>query len=124
MKTLKTVCKNCTESTRKAYSTTIRRLYKIFNDTPIKTLDELPQKETWLMSTKLENKYKKFPVNIRRHLSTAAYIATKLYGIKSENKWNKHMIEDAQKYEANRNRNTKSTYEKNTSSKVHIKKYM
>ena len=111
MKTLKDVCKNCTDATRKVYSTTIRRLFKIYSGDPIKTMNELPKTKTWLMSEKLENKYKKFPYNVRRHLSTAAFIATKLYSIKPDNKWNTHMIKDAQKYEASRGRNEKSPYE-------------
>jgi hypothetical protein len=63
------------------------------------------------MSEKMEKGYKSFKNNIRRHLSSAGFIATKLYGLKAENKWNKRMIEDAKEYESNRARNVKSEYE-------------
>jgi hypothetical protein len=111
MKELKTVCKNCSAATLKVYSSNIRRLYKIYSGSPIKTLAELPKESKWLMSEKMGKKYKSFKNNIRRHLSSAGFIATKLYGLKEENQWNKRMIVDAKEYEVNRARNVKSEYE-------------
>jgi hypothetical protein len=111
MKELKTVCKNCSAATLKVYSTNIRRLYKIYHGEPIKTLSDLPKNSKWLMSEKMLKKYKTFPNNIRRNLSSSAFIATRIYGIKSENKWNKLMIEDAKEYESRRSQNKKSEYE-------------
>ena len=101
MKTLKEVCKNCTPATHRVYSTNIRRLYKMFSGGPIKTLDELPKNSRWLMGDKLENAYKKLENKIRRHLSSAAMIATKLYEIKADNKWAKFMKQDVKEYEEN-----------------------
>jgi hypothetical protein len=111
MKQLKAVCKKCSEATLKVYSSNIRRLYKIYQGTPIKTLSELPKQSTWLMSDKMKKLYGKFPNNIRRHLSSAGFIGTKMYGIKENNEWNKRMIEDAKEYESSRSRNKKSKYE-------------
>ena len=111
MKTLKEVCTKCSPATLKVYATTIRRLYKIFSGEAVKSMDDIPKTKAWLMSEKLEKKYKEFPVNVRRHLSSSAFIATRLYGVKEDNKWNTHMIQDAQKYEAQRAKNKKSAYE-------------
>ena len=110
MKTLAAVCKNCTKGTHKVYSTNIRRLYKMFKE-KIKTLAELPKTKAWLMSDKLEKAYKALPVNVRRHLSSSAFIATKMYGMKPENKRAIFMTKDVKAYEENRNLNKKSDYE-------------
>ena len=78
----------------------------------LKDFDKVPTNSRWLMSEKLENAYKKFPFNIRRHLSSAAFKATQMYEIKPDNKWQKHMNSDAQKYDDKRKLNQKSKYEK------------
>ena len=111
MKTLKQVCKNCTPGTHRVYSTNIRRLYKMFSGAPIKTLEELPKNSKWLLSDKLETEYKKLENKIRRHLSSAAMIATKMYEIGPDNKWAKFMKLDVKAYEANRNLGKMSSYE-------------
>ena len=111
MKELKTVCPKCSKASLRVYSTNIRRLWKIYSGTAIKTLKELPKNSKWLMSDKMEKKYKTFPTNVRRHLSSAGFTATKLYSLKPDNAWNLRMIKDAKLYEDNRNRNTKSENE-------------
>ena len=111
MKTLKQVCKRCSDASLKVYSSNIRRLYYIYSGDRIKKIEELPKTKAWLMSKKLEDGYNKFGNNVKRHLSSSAFIATKLYGIKEENKWNKNMLKDASEYEKQRNKNKKSDYE-------------
>ena len=111
MKTLKAVCKTCTPGTLKTYSANIRRLWKIYSGEPIKSLQELPKTSAWLMSDKFWKKYRAFPNNIRRHLSSASFILTKMYDLKSENKWNIAMVKDAKEYEDKRNMHKKSSYE-------------
>ena len=77
----------------------------------VKSLSDIPDTSKWLMSSKLQKAYKKFPFNIRRHLSSSAFIGTKMYGIKADNQWNTRMLADAKEYEENRSKNTKSEYE-------------
>ena len=77
----------------------------------IKTLKDIPETSKWLMSKKLEDLYKNFAFNIRRNLSASAFIATKMYGLKPTNKWNKLMLSDAKEYETNRAKNKKSEHE-------------
>ena len=110
---LKKACSKCSDSTLKVYNTNIRRLYKMYSDkTKVAELNEIPKSSKWLMSQKLEKEYKKLPFNIRRHLSSSGYIATKLYSdLKPDNKWKEFMMEDAQKYDEHRSKNTKSDYE-------------
>ena len=111
-KKLKKVCTKCSPATIKVYNTNIRRLYKMYSGKgKVKTLSDIPSTSKWLMSTKLADAYKKFPFNIRRHLSSSAFIGTKMYGIKADNIWNKRMMQDAKEYEENRSKNKKSDYE-------------
>ena len=111
-KKLKKACSKCSDATLKVYNTNIRRLYKIFSDKKnVKSLDDIPSNSKWLMSAKLEERYKKFPFNIRRHLSSSAFIGTKMYGMPATNKWNKLMLKDANEYEEHRSKNVKSDYE-------------
>jgi hypothetical protein len=78
----------------------------------VKDLDEIPESSRWLMSEKLEKKYKELKYNIRRHLSSSGFIATRLYkNLKKDNKWHKFMLEDAREYDENRAKNQKSEYE-------------
>jgi hypothetical protein len=63
------------------------------------------------MSEDLEKKYKALPNNVRRHLSSSAFIATKLYELKPDNKWSTFMTKDVHVYEKNRNQNKRSDYE-------------
>jgi hypothetical protein len=77
----------------------------------VKTLSDIPATSTWLMSAKMGKAYKEFPFNIRRHLSSSAFIGTRMYGIKADNVWNKRMLQDAKEYEENRSKNKKSAYE-------------
>ena len=111
MKELKKVCTKCSDASLRVYSTNIRRLFKIYSGTAIKTLAELPKNSKWLMSDKLHKKYKAFPNTVRRNLSSSGFIATKLYGLKAENSWNLRMIKDAKEYEDHRSKNIKSAYE-------------
>ena len=101
-KKLKKVCTKCTDATIRVYNTNIRRLYKMYSGKKVKTLNDIPETSKWLMSAKLEEAYKKFPFNIRRHLSSSAFIGTKAYGLEPDNKWNKLMLRDAKQYEENR----------------------
>ena len=110
-KKLEKVCTKCTEATIKVYNTNLRRLYKMYSGKKVKTLKDVPETPKWLMSAKLEEAYNKFPFNIRRHLSSSAFIGTKAYGLKPSNKWNKLMLRDAKQYEDNRSKNKKSEYE-------------
>jgi hypothetical protein len=83
----------------------------MFSGKPIKTLDDLPKNSRWLMSADLEKKYKALPNNIRRHLSSSAFIGTKLYDLKADNKWSTFMTKDVHLYDKNRNKGQRSDYE-------------
>ena len=110
---LKKACSTCSPATLNVYNTNIRRLYKMFSGKKrVKDLDEIPDSSRWLMSEKLEKSYKALPYNIRRHLSSSAFIATRLYKkLKKDNKWHKFMLEDAKEYDEQRAKNEKSEYE-------------
>jgi hypothetical protein len=72
---------------------------------------ELSTKGTWVNSDKLKTKVKELSLNVRRNLSSALLIATRVYKI-DEKYWYTRMIEDATKYQAKRKQNKKSDYEK------------
>ena len=63
---LKKQCSKCTKKTLLTYYQSIKRLYKLNNK------GSIPTNAKWLKSDLLFEKYKKIPVNIRRHLSTGA----------------------------------------------------
>ena len=107
LKKLRNQCKNCKASTIKVYFNGVKRLLRLYDEDK----ESIPEGSTWLMSAKLKKKVKSIPVNIRRHLSSAAFIATKVYKIKSDNYWNTQMLDDIKKYEFERNKNKKSPYE-------------
>ena len=73
---------------------------------------QVPIHARWLKSEKLFEKYKKIPVNIRRHLSTAAQKAVQSYKLDKYSKWYNAMLDDQQKYQAQRAKGEKSTIEK------------
>ena len=76
MKELKKVWTKCSDASLPVYSTNIRRLFKIYSGTAIKTLAELPKNSKWLMSDKLHKKYKAFPNTVRRNLSSSGFMAS------------------------------------------------
>ena len=106
-KKLKSNCSNCKAATVKVYFNAIKRLLKLFNN----TLEEIPLGSKWLMTDKLMKAVKKVPLGKRRHLSSAAYKATKVYKLKSDNKWLTQMKADIADYEAARNKNQRSAHE-------------
>ena len=65
---------------------------------------ELSTKGTWVNSDKLKTKVKELSLNVRRNLSSALLIATRVYKI-DEKYWYTRMIEDATKYQAKRKLN-------------------
>ena len=106
-KKLKSNCSSCKAATVKVYFNATKRLLKLFDD----TLDEIPLNSKWLMSEKLMAAVKKVELGKRRHLSSAAYKATKVYKLKADNKWLTQMKADIADYEAKRNKNKKSAHE-------------
>ena len=104
---LKSKCKNCTEASIKVYYRNIKRLYKLENDK-----DTVPLNISWLNKKSLKDKYKELPLKVRRHLSVAAI---KFLHILDKNRekseWYKFMMEDNQKYQAQRNKGKKTSTE-------------
>lgn len=72
---------------------------------------DIPNTSKWLMSQALEKKVKALTLNKRRHLTSIAYIASKAYGLKDNNKWQGLMLSDVASYQAQRAKNKKSAYE-------------
>ncbi len=105
-KMLKKQCSKCTKKTLQTYHQSIRRLYKLNNE------GSIPTTAKWLKSEKLFEKYKKIPVNIRRHLSTGAQKAVQAYKLEEYTKWYTAMLEDQQLYQTQREKGEKSETEK------------
>ena len=74
MAKLKSVCENCTKASMMVYFRNIRRLYRL-----IEPDKDVPQTGDWLGKKELIEKYKKQPLNVRRHLATAAVKGSKAY---------------------------------------------
>ena len=72
----------------------------------------VPKTSGWMMTKELEKKVKNLPLNKRRHLTSVGYIATKAYKLPADNKWHDMMLNDINKYQAERNKNKRSNYEK------------
>ena len=102
---LKKQCKKCTNGTLKTYLTSIRRLYHLEFE------GEVPTDGKWLNSSKLFEKYKKIPVNIRRHLSTGAIKALQAYDMDTK-KWYKSFMDDQAEYTKQRAKHEKTPNEK------------
>ena len=102
---LKNTCKNCAKASIQVYFRNTRRLFRLINeDGPI------PDTGDWLGKKILMEKYKKLPLNIRRHLSTAAVKACKAYK-RSPDKWSVEMYKAANQYERKRNENKRTDKE-------------
>ena len=109
-KKLKSKCKNCTENSTKVYLRNITRLFNLSND----KVKELPVTGGWLKKKELFEAYNKIPVNKRRHLSIAAVKAVQALDLEDDavgKKWKLAMLEDANKYQAHRQKNQKSETE-------------
>ena len=74
----------------------------------------------WLTNKTLIEKYKKQPLKVRRHLSTAAVKAAKSYK-KNADAWSVRMYKDASLYERQRGKNKRSQKEKDAWPKDGIK---
>ena len=104
LKKLKSVCEKCSPASIQVYLRNIKRLYKLISE------DSVPLTGSWLKKTKLFEEYKKLPLKTRRHLSTSAVKACRMYKI-SADKWSVNMYKDANLYERNRSKNKKSATE-------------
>ena len=103
---LKKVCKKCTKKTLQTYHQSVKRLYRLVNKgAPGAT-------SSWLKSKELFEKYKKIPVNRRRHLSMGAQKAVQAYKLKDYHKWYNAMLDDQQIYQDSRKKGEKSETEK------------
>jgi len=92
------------ENTLKIYVRALKRLFRLENQDK-----EVPASYAWLDQKSLRSKYEKLPVNIRRHLSSAAHIYTKNH--KGNTYWEKRMFEDQDGYRNIRKENKKSKKE-------------
>jgi hypothetical protein len=106
-KKLSSQCKKCKPQTIKVYLSGTKRLLRMVQP----DAEDVPKTSKWLMSQALEKKVKALPLNKRRHLTSIAYIASKAYGLKVDNKWQALMLADVASYQAQRNKNQKSAYE-------------
>ena len=102
---LKSVCKKCTKASMMVYFRNIKRLYRLIEDGPI------PLTGDWLGKKVLMEKYKKLPLNIRRHLSVSAVKACQMYK-RNVDKWTVEMYKDSSKYEQDRNLNKRTDKER------------
>ena len=87
------------------YFRSIKRLYRLIDD------GNVPLTGSWLLKKELMEKYKKLPLNKRRHLSVGAVKASQMYD-KNSDKWTIEMFKDASQYEKERGLNKKSDAEK------------
>ena len=106
IKKLKSVCTNCTTASMMVYFRNIRRLYRL-----IEPEKDIPLTGNWLGKKELIEKYKKQPLNVRRHLATAAVKASKAYKRNSD-KWEVLMYKAASQYERQRGKNKRTEKEK------------
>ena len=83
-------------SSIETYLRNIRRLRKIKNELPIPPADH-----KWVTSKALLDWHDKQPLNIRRHMSTAAQIALGVYGKKSD-AWKKRQSESMKEFDDDR----------------------
>jgi len=87
------------------YYRNIKRLHLLISD------GKIPLTGDWLGKKELFEKYRKLPLNKRRHLSISAVKACQLYK-RSADKWTIEMYKDSSKYEQERNLNKRSDKEK------------
>ena len=102
---LEKVCEKCTDATKKVYLQNIKRLYRFFDPE-----GEVPMSGTWLNSDKVLKQYKALPFSKRRALSVGAVKAARAYKMNSD-AWYKRLVDDQDKYRANRNQNKRSSEE-------------
>ena len=102
---LKSTCKNCAKASIQVYFRNTRRLFRLINED-----GDIPDTGDWLGKKILMEKYRKLPLNIRRHLSTAAVKACKAYK-RSPDKWSVEMYKAANQYERKRNENKRTDKE-------------
>ena len=95
-KKLRELKKGLKESSVNTYLRNIKRLRKVEHTLPI------PEKDhKWLLEKKVFDWIDKQPLSIRRHLSTAATIALKVYGKKDE-RWSKRQKGSMKEFDDNR----------------------
>ena len=94
------------ENSLKVYARALKRLYNVVE----RKEAEVPESVSWLKEKKLKSKYEAKPVNIRRHLSSAAHIYLKAVD-KEDEYWKDQMFSDQDKYRENRKKNNKSDKE-------------
>ena len=99
---------NASDSSIKVYLSNLKRLYSFYD------VGEIPLTGKWLLTDKVFQKYKSFPFNIRRHLSTAAQKGIRSYKIENDI-WYTRMLKDQELYKQHRNKNKRS---KNEESKM------
>ena len=105
MKKLKSVCPKCSNASIKVYLRNIKRLWKL-----VDSEGDVPLTGVWLSKPKLFEEYKKKPLKIRRHLSTAAVKASQAFKVNGD-KWSVQMYKDSNSYERKRNKNLKTETE-------------
>jgi hypothetical protein len=107
-KEIKKVCDGCSESTRKTYAASIRRLAKYAG------LDEVPTTKTWIWGKRGETLIKQIkrdlPVSKSRHLFNAGNVLTQIYGGRLVS-WKTAMTESSQSYSKERLKQKKSPKE-------------
>ena len=98
---LKKVCESCTTETIKTYTRNVKRAFRLTHEN-----DEVSLNAKWVNDALLK-KLKALPLNVRRHLSIATVKFLKAVKAKEVllEKFTKQMIDDANKYKAQRKKN-------------------
>lgn len=87
---------NIKKTSQDTYLRNIKRLRKVHNELPI------PEKPGWLTEKKLFSWFDKQPLNVRRHLATAANIACLVYGTECK-EWKKRQSKSMEEFDTERN---------------------
>ena len=102
---LKQAKKSLKQSSIDTYIRNVKRLRKVHGTLPI------PEDHKWLLAEKLFTWFDKQPLNVRRHLSTAAQVALTAYGKESE-KWRKRQKDSMKEFDADRRERRLTTKQK------------
>ena len=106
---LRKLKKNLKSSSVDTYLRNVRRIRKVFGTLPIPK-----ENASWLKEKKLLAWVDKQPLNVRRHLSTAAVIALKVYG-KEDKRWTERQKKSMKEFDEDRRKRQRTDKQKKLS---------
>ena len=97
---LKKEKENLKDSSVQTYNRNIKRLRKVLHELPVPVSDH-----KWVNSKKLVSWWEKEPLNVRRHMATAAVVALQVYG-KDQKAWKKRQQDSMKEFDEKRKTRT------------------